>query len=389
MPAPTRVDVLVLGIGGMGAAALAHLTAPRRGLRVLGVEQDLVPSARGSSTGHTRVIRKAYFEDPRYVPLLLRAYELWRELERESGQALLQITGCLNLGPPDHVAIRGVMDSVTQHHLPHALLSSTEIQARFPALVPAREDIGIFEEDGGFLRAEACTSAHAELARRRGAELRTSTAVEAVEVDGRGVRATLAGGEVVEASRLVVSGGPWLTGPVLRELARDLPSLTVERQVQLWFSPSRPELARAPSLPAFIHFTGARAYYGIPMEAPEQDTGLGLKVCRHHGGEPTTPVDLDRTLRDADVADVRGYLKAHLPMADGPAVTSRVCMYTNTRDENFVVGLHPRWPHVVVLGGFSGHGYKMAAVMGEIAADLAQTGRCAFDLGMFDPRRRP
>lgn len=380
----SHADVLVLGVGGMGAAALAHLAA--RGLRVVGVEQDEVPSARGSSVGETRVIRKAYFEDPRYVPLLHRAYELWRALEEESGERLMTLTGVLNLGPPDHPAIRGVVESVTQHALTHARLTAEDVRARFPALIPNDGDVGVYEEDGGFLRVEKCTLAHARVALAKGAELRTRTAVRALEIDASSVRATLDGGDVIEAKKLVVAAGAWLAH---HELARDLVPLVVERQVQVWFRPVRRDEACAPKMPAFIHFASERAFYGIPLgdPLPIASREPGLKVCRHHGGVKTTADAIDRDVRDADVEEVRSYLRAHLPNGDGPALLARVCMYTNTPDDNFVVGLHPRHPNVVVLGGFSGHGYKMAPVMGEIAADLVERGASRFDLGLFDPAR--
>ena len=182
-------DVLVLGVGGMGAAALAHLAA--RGVSVLGVEQGDVPSDRGSSVGETRVIRKAYFEDPRYVPLIERAYVLWNELEAYAKEQLLVRTGCLNVGHPAHAAIRGVRESVALHALPHVLLDAAGLRARFPAFVPSPDDVGIFEADGGYLRVEACTTAHARLAIERGATLLTRTRVEELAVDARGVRALL------------------------------------------------------------------------------------------------------------------------------------------------------------------------------------------------------
>ena len=189
---------------------------------------------------------------------------------------------------------------------------------------------------------------------------------------------------------VTMAAGAWLgTAPALCELARDLTPMVVERQVQLWFRPEREELARAPALPAFIHFVADRAYYGVPLADPLPllTREPGLKVCRHHGGEVTTADTLDRSVSERDVEDVRSYLRAHLPSGDGPLLMARVCMYANTPDHHFMVGAHPRWPHVVVLGGFSGHGFKMASVMGEIAADLVEHGRSAFDLTMFDPAR--
>jgi sarcosine oxidase len=377
-----RHDVLVLGVGGMGAAALAHLAA--RGLRVVGVEQGDVPGELGSSVGETRIIRKAYAEDPRYVPLLLRAHALWAQLEARTGEALFERTGCLNVGAPDHPAIRGVLESVQQHGLPHERLDESDVRARF-SLVPAVGDVAVFEQDAGYLRVEACTAAHARWAIQAGADLRTRTRVTALELTRGGVRATLDDGATLVADKVVVAAGAWLGGPgPFRELARDLP-LAVERQVQLWFQPRSGPAVRPPALPAFIHFVPGGPFYGIP--ADDRHPEPALKVCRHHGGELTSPGALDRMLRPEDEAQVRTYLAAHLPAGDGPLMRARACMYTNTPDEHFIVGTLARAPHVVLLGGFSGHGYKMASVLGEIAADLIERGGSPYDLGMFAPDR--
>jgi sarcosine oxidase len=379
-----RYDVLVLGVGGMGAAALAHLAA--RGLLVIGIEQDEVPSAHGSSAGETRVIRKAYFEDPRYVPLLLRAYELWHELEARAHETLLIRTGCLNLGDPGHAAILGVRESAARHALPHAVLDATEVRARFPALQPKPNEIGVFEEDAGFLRVEACTTAHARWALESGATLKTRTRVDELVINASGVRATLDDGATVSAERIVISAGAWLASTkALRAIAAKLP-LRVERQVQLYFRPHDAALVTAPALSCFIHFGEDRAFYGLPFHG-EQGQEAALKVCRHHGGETTTADTLDRTLRESDVETVREYLRMHLPQGDGALVRSRVCMYTNTPDDHFLVGPLEDLPNAIVLGGFSGHGYKMASVLGEIAADLATSGKSALDVSLFNPRR--
>jgi sarcosine oxidase len=388
MVTSSRWDVLVLGVGGMGAAALAHLAG--RALRVIGIEQDDVPSTRGSSVGQTRIIRKAYFEDARYVPLLHRAYDLWRALEDESDETtpLYVRTGCLNLGPAEHPAIRGVRESVARHRLPHERLDADEVRRRFPAFEPVVGDIGIYEEDAGYLRVEACTRAHARVAEAKGAVLRTRTAVRELTLVADGVRATLDGGEVIEAKRMIVSAGPWLASTsMLGDLARDLPPLVVTRQAQLWFRPRNEALAQVPAMPAFIHFVGDHAYYGLPLAKPLPVGEAGVKVCRHHGGEVTTAETVDRAAREEDERDVRGYIGAHLPNAGGPLLHTQVCMYTSTPDQHFIVGPHPRWPQVIILGGFSGHGYKMASVMGEIAADLVERGESRLDISLFDPTR--
>jgi sarcosine oxidase len=366
-------DVIVLGVGGMGASALMHLA--KRKLNVIGLERDEVPSHRGSSVGQTRIIRKAYYEDERYVPLLHRAYELWNELDA----SLYVRTGCLNLGPPDHPDIAGVEASVRIHHLPHTRLDEAMIRRQYPMWNPRPGDVGVYEEDAGLLRVEACTEAHAKAAVAAGAELRTQTRVTAVKL-GPEVEVTLASGEQLRAKHLVLAAGPWLPG---LDLAADLPPMTVTRQVQLWFEPRERALATPPAMPAFIHFLSDRAFYGLPLATGS----VGVKVCRHHGGAATTADNLDRTVGPDDEKDVRAYIEKHLPNANGPLLHAQPCMYTSTADKHFVVGFHPKWPSVVVLGGFSGHGYKMASVLGEIAADLVVNRRTDLDIGLFDPKR--
>ena len=373
----------------MGAAALDHLAG--RGAKVIGIEQDRVPSERGSSTGDTRVIRKAYFEDSRYVPLLERAYVLWRELEAHAGEPLLVTTGCMNLGPPEHPAVVGVRASAASHGLAHEVLDAAAIKQRFPAFAPRPNEVGVFEAEGGFLRVEACTRAHARRAVERGATLRTETRVTALSLasgnaGAPGVRVTLDDGTIIEADRAVISAGAWVaSAPALREVAAGLP-LVVQRQVQLWFRPLDADVVSAARFPVFIHFDGERVFYGLPLHG-ERGEEPALKVCRHHGGEATTADTLDRVLRDDDVEQVRVWMRAHLPAGDGPLLRSRVCMYTSTPDGHFVVGALREHPQVVLLGGFSGHGYKMASVIGEIAADLTVSGKTSFDLGMFGPTR--
>ncbi len=370
-------DTIVLGVGGMGSAVCYHLA--RRGQRVVGIERHDIPHEFGSSHGSSRVIRKAYFEDPRYVPLLHRAYALWRELELESGESLLTLCGGLNMGPPGHACIVGVLDSVARHRLPHEVLSEHEIRSRFPAFRPAAGDIGVFETDAGFLVPERCVSAHVRLAVRHGAQILTSCTSRAVERSSAGWSVHTDQGAFT-AERLVLTLGPWLAQHELQLGPRS--PLQVERQVQLWFEPRNAALHAIGRMPVFIHFGEAGSFYGIPASP-----GGGVKVCRHHGGATVTPDDVDRRVSERDEADVRAYLRRHLPGADGPLVAGKVCLYTNTPDGHFVIGTRPDDVSVIVAGGFSGHGFKFASVVGEIVADLAIAGRTAHDIEMFSPAR--
>lgn len=357
----TIFDVIVLGVGGMGSAACYHLA--RRGLRVLGLEQFDIAHEQGSSHGKSRVIRKAYFEDPRYVPLLHETYELWRDLERVSGERLLNLVGCLNFGPADHECIDGVRRSVAQHGLTHEILSAAEIHARWPAIVPNENDIGIFEPDGGYMPPEKCVQAHARLARAQGCEIHTNcTVLDWAILDGEPRVQTSQG--IFSSRSLVITAGAWLP-----RIASDLgASLKIERQVQTWFAPQT-NLLHVPNMPVFIHFLKDRSYYSIP------DHGDGIKVARHHGGAITTPDEVDRAIRPADEADIRSYMARHLPGANGPLLDAKICLYTNTPDDHFILDRHPKHANVLIAGGFSGHGFKFCPVVGKMLADLVQDTR--------------
>jgi sarcosine oxidase len=367
------IDVAVIGVGGIGSSALMHLA--RRGLKVVGFEQfgsEEDPSHdRGASHGGTRVIRKAYGEGGAYVPLLERAYTLWRELEKESGTSLLHLVGCLNIGPPEHEFIRGVIASARQHGLAHEVLSARELSARFPLFHVNERDVAVYEKDGGLLAVEDCTRAHVKVALRHGATIRREH-VRSLELGND--HATINGS--LKAKRVVIAAGPWWhTQPWLQELGS---KLVIRRQVQCWFP--EPQLER--ELPCFIHLVDAtRSFYGLPSFG-----GRGPKVCQHKGGALTTADTVERATSDADSDAVREYLRRHLPELDAPPTERKTCLYSMTPDEHFLVGALPGKP-VVALGGFSGHGFKFASVLGEIAADLVQRGRSEFDLTQFDPLR--
>jgi sarcosine oxidase len=367
-------DVAVVGLGVMGAAIARELAAG--GLRTVAFEQHDVPHALGSSHGSSRVIRTAYFEDARYVPLLRRAFELWEGLEKESARALLRRTGAVHIGAPEHAGIRGVLEAVNAHGLDFEVLEADEVTRRFPALVPGAGMVGVTERDAGILSAEACVSALAESALRHGAVIHARTEVLSLERAGSAFEVRTTRG-AFGVGAVVLAPGAWLAGSTLG-LVPTLP-LVVERQVQLWFDKTSPV---GDELPVFIQFMADRSYYGMPPHGVP-----GVKVCRHHGGERTTADALDRALRPEDEADVRGFLAAHLPHTNGSLLGARVCMYTNTPDEHFVIGAHPGEPGVFVAGGFSGHGFKLAPVVGEIVRDLVKNGATRHAVELFDPAR--
>jgi sarcosine oxidase len=371
------LDVIVLGLGAMGTAALHRLALA--GLRVRGIDRFEVPNAMGSSHGGTRVTRKAYFEDARYVPLLERSWTLVRDMEKERGETLLVRTGGLYFGPEGAAGVIAARDAARAYDLSHEWLDASAIRSRFPMFAPADGDSGVFEHDAGLLYAERFVTAQSELALAAGAELRINERVLRVEIGDEGVRVTTDGG-VHEAERVVVALGPWSAQAI--GLPPPPIPLRVERQVQLWFDPIDAALFTPERMPIFLRFGESTAFYGLPIAVHP-----GVKVCQHHGGTPADPDTLDRLGHDRDEAPVRAFVKRHLPLADGPLAGARVCMYTNTPDEHFVVGVHPASDRVLVMQGFSGHGFKLAPAIGELVAELATRGTTTLDASLFDPRR--
>jgi sarcosine oxidase len=370
-------DAVVLGLGGMGSAALAHLAA--RGLRVLGVEQFEPLHARGASTGRTRIIRQAYFEHPSYVPLLRRAYELWDELERRTGATLRARTGGLFVGRPESEVVAGTVASALEHGLPHEVLDAGELRARYPQLRPRDDEIAVFEAVAGALFPERCVHAHLRAAIEDGAEARFGTRAVRWEARGPDEVAVIFDGESVEARRLVVCAGAWFAS-----LAGDLTlPLRVERNVQFWFAPLLEDAVAPSALPIFALQRDGQPFmfYGFP------DFGDGVKCAFHHSRIFADVEALDRVVREEEVEAACSALRAWLPDAAGAFREAAVCTYTMTPDEHFVVGRHPAVPEAILAGGFSGHGFKFCSVVGEIVANLVTNGEPGYPIPLFAPAR--
>jgi len=370
-----RYDAIVVGVGGMGSAAAYHLA--RRGKRVLGLERFTIPNEMGSSHGVSRIIRLAYFEDPAYVPLLRRSFELWRQLEGDFGEQILHMTGCLHIGAPGTALYDGCLRSCAEHRLQHEVLDPAELRRRFPAFRMPPGTGAIYESEGGFLVPEKCILAHAAGAREAGAELREGEAVLGWEAGDDGVRVSTERGDY-EADKLILTAGSW-NGKLFPALA---PQLKPERQVLAWLEVSRPELFEGVGFPVFIMEVPEGMYYGFPLFAGGPP---GLKLGRmHHRLEPADPDRLDRDGAGPEDEEVlRSFARRYLPEGSGPAKAMKVCMFTNTPDENFLIDLAPGAPRVVLGAGFSGHGFKFCSVVGEILADLATEGSTGHEIGLF------
>ncbi|HRE89453.1 MAG TPA: N-methyl-L-tryptophan oxidase [Myxococcota bacterium] len=363
-------DVVVIGLGVMGAAAL-HACA-RRGLRVAGVERFDVPHSLGSSHGGSRVIRKAYYEDPRYVPLLEESWEAWLALERRSGEPLLLQTGGLHFGPADSPDLLAVQAAARNHGLAHELFDATALSRRFPQFHLERQDLALIERDAGVLLPERCVASFVSAALAEGAQIHARTRLRQMELGDQAVTLHLegpTGPARLVASQVILALGPWWPEA---PLPCPLP-VTVTRQVQLWLRPRDPAAYLPARFPIFMRYAGRAApaasdplVYGLP-----EATFPGVKLAVHTPGDPTAADELDRELRQGDLEPVLAFMRRHLPDVTSDVLGARACLYTMSPDGHFGLGRHPESPRVLCALGFSGHGFKLAPAVGRILADLA------------------
>jgi sarcosine oxidase len=359
-------DVIVIGLGGMGSAAAAH--AASRGKRVLGIEQFQPAHDQGSSHGRSRVIRLAYFEHPAYVPLLRRAYELWRQLEGRTGRRLLQITGGLMIGKPDSEVVGGSLRSAREHQLDHEMLDASQIRRRFPALTPSGEDVAVFEKEAGIVFPEEAIRAHLDSAADNGAHVHFGERVEDWSVTSSGVVRVRTSRGRYESDRLILAPGPW----ALALFKIDWLPLEVEPQQLHWFDPrGGPEVFQPGRFPIYIWDLGnGIQFYGFPAD----DEGR-VKVAFFR-----SKVKGEDAMRAALAPCIPG-------LAGGTLLETVSCKYTLTPDHHFVIGHHPDHSSVVIASPCSGHGYKFATVIGEILSDLAIDGATRHPIDLFSPHR--
>jgi sarcosine oxidase len=368
---PDTYDVIVLGLGGMGSAAARHLAG--RGAAVLGLEQFTPAHALGSSHGDSRIVRMAYFEHPDYVPLLRRAYPLWDQLGADVGQPLFVRTGALMIGAPDSPVVCGTLASAQRWGLEHEVLDRAAMQRRYPQFRLPADGIAVFDADAGFVSPEDAVRAHLEVARRDGAELRFGVPVTDWRLDGDGVLVEFAGGQA-RARSLVLAAGAW-TGPLAPGL--DVPLRVARRVMHYLRAPAQAGAFDPSRFPVYFIQTGpGDGIYGFPLIG---DPAAGIKAGFHYrGGNAASPDTVDRNVSDSERAEMRDVLAEWIPDLAGEHVEARVCMYTMTPDEHFVIDLLPGSAgRVAVAAGFSGHGFKFTPVVGEILADLALTGSTA------------
>ena len=369
----TPFDTIVVGLGALGSAAVYHLA--RHGQRVLGLDRFAPPHTLGSTHGGSRIIRKAYFEGQQYRSLLERAYPLWRDLEAASGQSLLNLCGCLNIGLPQSQIVEASRLSGQAQGLPYEVLSREDVRQRFPAFHLPEGHVAVWDPEAGLIPPERCVEAHLEQAHRHDATLRFDEPALRWHADGGGVAVTTAQA-TYRAGRLILAAGGWITD-LMAELRQPL---RVERVTNAWFRPKANAAHFHPSrCPVYIwEYDTDLFFYGFP------DLGRGAKAGIHYSGVVVDhPDEVARTVSEADEQAVRARLRQLLPDADGPLADATVCFYTNTPDKHYLIDHHPEHPQVVFASACSGHGFKASNAIGEALADLVMERDLQVDIEPF------
>jgi monomeric sarcosine oxidase len=371
-------DAIVLGAGALGSAAAYYLA--KQGHRVLLLEQFELNHQKGSSYGASRIIRYAY-DLPIYTELMKSAYALWAEIEAESGEKLYTRTGGIDFGKPTELLFQAIKTSLHSAGIPFEIMPATEAQHRFPQFRFREDWEVIYQSDAGILAASASVLAHLKLAEKLGAEIRPQTPILDVHPFAEYVQ-VVTNEETFSASHLVIAAGGWMRS-VLQKLDLDVP-LRPMRCQESYYETNVSETFEQDSFPTFIaHVKDEFGYMPYGMAGMD---GSGLKIGLHGGEMVDHPSQIDYSVDEATVQKVLRFAGEVLP--DVVRLKSaRICLYTMTPDEHFLIDKHPAYPHIVFAGGCSGHAFKFSTLIGKIASDLVLTGETSHDISLFSVQR--
>lgn len=367
-------DLIIVGSGSVGSAAGFYAT--EAGLNVLMIDAAFPPHRNGSHHGDTRIIRHAYGEGEKYVPMVLRAQTLWEELAVRSGAAIFHRSGVINLGPRHSDFIQTAMNSANTFRLPCETLNAAEIAARWPQFTVPADYLGVFEPQAGYLKSELAIAAYIRLSENAGCAQLFNCPVTAIQPLARGFEVMTAEGSCYQAAKLLVSAGTWVQKLI------PLVPITPVRKVFSWHQADG-RFSEDNHFPAFTaQSPDGSQYYGFPAIKNE------LKVGRHDGGQIIQTPE-QRTAfgsQDTDGSEVFQFLRHFLPGV-GVCLTGEACTYDRSGDEDFIIDTLPGNQDMLIISGLSGHGFKFASVLGEIAADFALGREAPFDLTPFSLAR--
>ncbi len=379
-------DIAVIGLGAMGSAALYQLS--KSGLNVIGIDKYSPPHSLGSSFGESRVTRQAIGEGLAYTPLVMRANEIWQELEQQSGEKLLERCGMLLAAHKEQQFLQNTLKAAEQFSVQHELLTGEEVEHRFPAIKAADKDhVFYFEPDSGYLRPEKCIEVQLNLAKKNGAKTLFNTTITEINEVAGGVELVLQNGEVIAANKIIVASGPWIKDMLPDSLG---PLLKTYLQTQYWFEvdPNHAEELRAPSMPIFMcgdeKKETTRSFYNFPLV---KGVDGGMKFAVHESDTEVRPDEKDAAKPVTSAEEIYTFLSSYIRYVKPRALRSVNCLYTMTPDENFIIDFKPGSERIVLVSACSGHGFKHSAAIGEVLAQLATNGKTELDISVFALKR--
>ena len=382
---PTVFDVAVVGLGAMGSASVYQLA--RKGKRVLGIDQFDPPHSFGSSHGATRVTRQAIGEGEEFVPLVLRSYEIWPQIEAAAGKQLLSITGGLIMAserfdesPGTSKFLDQTIKSAAKFGIAHSVLDADQIRARFPQFNLVGDERGYYEPTMGFLRPEPCIESQLALAKTLGAEIHTNEKLMEFATTTNGIRIRTSAEQYV-VDHLVLSVGPWIAS-VVPEFAL---LFKVYRQVLFWFDLDAAIENYLPGkFPVFI-WAFSRHHDNFVYGFPAIDgLGGGVKIASEQRNVESEISNVEREVKREEVDEIyRKYVQMKLTGVSNRCLNAVTCLYTCLPDSGFVVDFHPKHSNVMIVSPCSGHGFKHSAAIGEAVAELVVDGKSTLDLSAF------
>lgn len=368
-------DLIVVGSGSVGSAAGWYAT--KAGLKVLMIDNGYPPHDQGSHHGDTRLIRHAYSEGEMYVPMVLRAQQLWDELEQQVGERIVHRCGVINLGPESSTFIKNVIKSARYYQIPVDILTSKAVMKRWPQINVPDGYAGVFEHNSGYLKCEVAIRHYIRLAKEAGCTQLFNCPTQAVYRDVDLQRVETANG-VYFGRKVLFSTGTWVT----KLLPKTKLPIQPVRKVFGWYK-ADDRYNENNNFPGFVVvMPDEKNFYGFPAN------NSGLKVGKHNGGQPINNPE-ERTPFGSyaeDNSELLDFLHQFFP-GTGNCIYGKSCTYDMTIDEHFIVDSPPGEPNQLIISGLSGHGFKFASVLGEIATAFAQDKPLAFDLSPFSLSR--
>ena len=384
MKQTNKFNVIVIGVGSMGSSACDYLS--KRGYKVLGLEQFDITHENGSHTGQSRIIRKAYFEHPDYVPLLSRAYEGWKSLEEETGEQVYFKTGLLYSGRGKDEIINGVKLSASLYNIPLENLDKNLFEKKFPQFKIPENFETVFEPDAGFVTPEKTIRLYTELSKKYGATIHTNEKLIKWKKEGDGMEIKT-NSEIYYCNKLIITAGAW-AGKLIPGFAN---KIKVTRQFLAWIKPKHPQKFSLGNFPCWLiddeNVPGC--YYGFPMLSTEKfGPPEGLKLAHHYPATITDPDNVNRTVTNDDIENLKFAMNKYFPGEFDSVLSGKICLYANSPDENFIIdGLPGYEENVFIACGFSGHGFKFVPVVGKILSDLAIDGKTKLPIDFLNASR--